>query len=296
MSPRIRDRIRSEIGSGIESGMKVSGLPFDRMGILAGLQAGSGLALTATDQLHEFLRRRYIAAKFAALLRHRATRAWGMRGGLSLVLCLQGRIDPQFGLAGFAGRGVIANIDVATAHDGYPFLRRGHNAQARAKLQGVRLSRPEQGFGSSNQPVNEPSSSMGEVPKCPQRAAFSVQPDHLEWRRLGWIHWIFPANVSSDKADETFLLRNETIFRFWRRGPETAYGYQVTNETAGAAGHATGDSQMRTISFILAFAFILAGPSMAGSSDQHLPGVGTFAYNGSPVATPASQPMVVAAN
>jgi hypothetical protein len=53
---------------------------------------------------------------------------------------------------------------------------------------------------------------------------------------------------------------------------------------------------MRTTSFILAFAFILAGPSMAGSSDQYLPGVGTFAYHGSPVVTPASQPMVVAAN
>jgi hypothetical protein len=50
---------------------------------------------------------------------------------------------------------------------------------------------------------------------------------------------------------------------------------------------------MRTTSFILAFAFILAGPSMAGSSDQNLPGVGTFAYQGSPVA--ASQPIVVAA-
>ena len=53
---------------------------------------------------------------------------------------------------------------------------------------------------------------------------------------------------------------------------------------------------MRTASFILALAFILAGPSMAGSSDQHLPGVGAFAYNGSPVVTPACQPMVVAAN
>ena len=53
---------------------------------------------------------------------------------------------------------------------------------------------------------------------------------------------------------------------------------------------------MRTFSFILAFAFILAGPSMAGSSDQGLPGVGTFAYNGSPVAPLVSQPMVVAAN
>ena len=40
---------------------------------------------------------------------------------------------------------------------------------------------------------------------------------------------------------------------------------------------------MRTISFILAFAFVLAGPSMAGSSDNSLPGIGTFSYNGSPV-------------
>ena len=53
---------------------------------------------------------------------------------------------------------------------------------------------------------------------------------------------------------------------------------------------------MRTISFILAFAFILAGPSMAGSSDNSLPGIGTFSYNGSPVAVPAPQPIVVAAN
>jgi hypothetical protein len=52
---------------------------------------------------------------------------------------------------------------------------------------------------------------------------------------------------------------------------------------------------MRTLSFILAFAFILAGPSIAGSSDNGLPGIGTFAYNGSPVASPDSQAMVVAA-
>jgi hypothetical protein len=37
----------------------------------------------------------------------------------------------------------------------------------------------------------------------------------------------------------------------------------------------------------------MAGASMTGSFDQHLPGVGTFAYTGSPV---APQPMVVAAN
>lgn len=52
---------------------------------------------------------------------------------------------------------------------------------------------------------------------------------------------------------------------------------------------------MRTISFILAFAFIMAGPSMAGSSDNGLPGIGTFSYNGSPVVPTASQLMLVAA-
>jgi hypothetical protein len=52
---------------------------------------------------------------------------------------------------------------------------------------------------------------------------------------------------------------------------------------------------MRTTSFILAFAFILAGPSMAGSSNQGLPGVGTFVYSGSPLPNPVPQSMVVAA-
>jgi hypothetical protein len=52
---------------------------------------------------------------------------------------------------------------------------------------------------------------------------------------------------------------------------------------------------MRTLSFILAFAFVLAGPSLAGSSDNGLPGIGTFAYNGSPAAASAPQAMLVAA-
>jgi hypothetical protein len=52
---------------------------------------------------------------------------------------------------------------------------------------------------------------------------------------------------------------------------------------------------MRTLSFILAFAFVLAGPSMFGSSDSSLPGIGTFAYNGSPIVTSAPHPVVVAA-
>jgi hypothetical protein len=51
---------------------------------------------------------------------------------------------------------------------------------------------------------------------------------------------------------------------------------------------------MRSISFMLAVAFVLIGSSLAGSSDNGLPGVGTFSYNGSPIVTSAS--MVVAAN
>ena len=50
---------------------------------------------------------------------------------------------------------------------------------------------------------------------------------------------------------------------------------------------------MRTVSFILAFAFVIAGSSMAGSVESGLPGVGTFSYNGTPVAP--SQSLVVAA-
>jgi hypothetical protein len=51
---------------------------------------------------------------------------------------------------------------------------------------------------------------------------------------------------------------------------------------------------MRTISFILALAFCVAGSSMAGSVEGSLPGIGTFTYNGSPIVTPAK--LVVAVN
>jgi hypothetical protein len=99
--------------------------------MLAGLR-WRGLAVAASDQLNEFLRRRHIAAKLAALLRHGAANAWGVRG----------RIDPRFGragsptfnyrLTGFAGRGRIANIDVAITHDCCPlFEERKQRASTR---------------------------------------------------------------------------------------------------------------------------------------------------------------------
>jgi hypothetical protein len=51
---------------------------------------------------------------------------------------------------------------------------------------------------------------------------------------------------------------------------------------------------MRSLSFILGFAFVLAGPSLAGSLDSSLPGAGTFAYTGSPTVTSAPSVVVAA--
>lgn len=90
--------------------------------------------------------------------------------------------------------------------------------------------------------------------------------------------------------------RDETISRFWRRRPETPVSYQLHDEKRRTPPRRrTGDSQMRTLSFVLALAFVLAGPSMAGSSDEGLPGVGTFSYNGSPL-TPSVPHIVLIAS
>ena len=48
---------------------------------------------------------------------------------------------------------------------------------------------------------------------------------------------------------------------------------------------------MRALSYMIALVFVLSGPSLAGSSDRDMPGVGTFTYCGSPVATPAPDMM-----
>jgi hypothetical protein len=44
---------------------------------------------------------------------------------------------------------------------------------------------------------------------------------------------------------------------------------------------------MRALSYLIALVFVLTGPSLAGSADRDLPGVGTFTYCGSSVVTPA---------
>jgi hypothetical protein len=96
-------------------------------------------------------------------------------------------------------------------------------------------------------------------------------------------------------AHETNLLSDETISRF--RADIRKHRMVITRATKRRAAPvpALGDSQMRNLSFLLAFAFLLAGASMAGSTDSGLPGIGTFAYSGSPVAASAQQSLVVAA-
>ena len=44
---------------------------------------------------------------------------------------------------------------------------------------------------------------------------------------------------------------------------------------------------MRPFSYVLALVLLLSGPSLAGSADHDLPGIGTFSYNGPPVLRPA---------
>ena len=96
-------------------------------------------------------------------------------------------------------------------------------------------------------------------------------------------------------GDETILRRDETVSRFGADMRKQPLVISLTAKTAGSAGIQNGDSQMRTLSFILALAFVVAGSSLAGSSEAGLPGVGTFAYNGSPIAASAAQAIVVAA-
>jgi hypothetical protein len=90
----------------------------------------------------------------------------------------------------------------------------------------------------------------------------------------------------------------------WAMKPFFAFGAErrkrrivinlATTTADSAGGLNRRESHMRSLSFILAFAFVLAGPSLAGSSDTSLPGAGTFAYTSSPTVTSALSVVVAA--
>jgi hypothetical protein len=52
---------------------------------------------------------------------------------------------------------------------------------------------------------------------------------------------------------------------------------------------------MQALTVMLAAAFMLVLPALAGNAESAGQGIGTFAYNGSPLAVSVSQPIVVAA-
>jgi hypothetical protein len=125
------------------------------------------------------------------------------------------------------------------------------------------------------------------------QALHIARPAH----RLHWLKSLdFPAIASTDRGDETILPDDETISRFGADIRKRRMVIDPATKRRAAPATKPGDSQMQILSFILAFAFILAGSTIAGSSDSGLPGIGTFAYNGSPIAVPARQTIMVAAS
>ena len=117
----------------------------------------------------------------------------------------------------------------------------------------------------------------------------------LRLDRIGLKSMVFPAIVSSGCGDETILPCDETISCFGADIRKRRDGYQSGNKTAEApAAETRRPSNAEPSASFLPWLSCWLGPSMAGSSDSGLPGIGTFAYNGSPMAVSAPQPMVVA--
>jgi hypothetical protein len=93
-------------------------------------------------------------------------------------------------------------------------------------------------------------------------------------------------------GDETILLGMKP---FWAFGAEFRKPATVIKRPTNTGGQASNRenperTSMRTVSFILAIVFVVAGSSMAGSVESGLPGVGTFSYNG----TSPTQTLIVA--
>jgi hypothetical protein len=95
------------------------------------------------------------------------------------------------------------------------------------------------------------------------------------------------------RADETILPSTKPFSAFGAEFRKPAMVIKrPTNTGEQRRAGKSGEKSMRTVSFILAFVFVVAGSSMAGSVESGLPGVGTFSYNGTPVAP--SQTLIVA--
>jgi hypothetical protein len=96
-------------------------------------------------------------------------------------------------------------------------------------------------------------------------------------------------------ATKQFSARRNRFSLLAQNSGNAAWLSRRRQERRTAPAAKPGDGQMRTLSVFLAFAFVLAGASMAGFAESGLPGVGTFAYSGSSIVTSAHQTIVVAA-
>jgi hypothetical protein len=95
------------------------------------------------------------------------------------------------------------------------------------------------------------------------------------------------------RGDETILPSTKPFSAFGAEFRKPAMVIKrPTNTGEQRRTGKSGEKSMRTLSFILAFVFVVAGSSIAGSVESGLPGVGTFSYNGTPVAP--SQTLIVA--
>jgi hypothetical protein len=96
------------------------------------------------------------------------------------------------------------------------------------------------------------------------------------------------------RRDETILTKMKPFSTFGANGTKPAMVIKPPTITGDCGQIHPRRSSMHMLSLILAFGFLLAGSSLVGSADSGMPGVGTFAYSGSPIAGKASQPIMLA--
>jgi len=100
----------------------------------------------------------------------------------------------------------------------------------------------------------------------------------------------FPAELFRRAcADETIRYATKSFFAWRAELQKRPMVIRRGLLTAGKRPKGTGGRQTHAVSVIIALAFVIASSTMAGSSPSDLPGIGTFAYSGSPIAASSAR-------
>ena len=121
----------------------IAALPLRRIRADPGL--GPGIAVTAAHQMHQLLRGGLVSTPaIATLLGHRATDPgrFGFPSIMGARLRPQVTADPLYRLAARTNRGLLANIDAATAHACHPLLVSKTTRDCSKRLHVVRAAEP----------------------------------------------------------------------------------------------------------------------------------------------------------